>query len=194
MSNEDITLDRRPLPQKPRWGWLAWEATVGYLSQRHSPDATLTLKIAPLEHVIGWSARLQWGLDATEVAEQHSLADALNGLWKAVAREHGSLFKEPAVAVRCPTLYDDDHWLDTPTYEIFSRLVHVTDTVFQGDWSIVIIYRPVEAADSRIQARLLAEKTTVHRGGRGPTLRDACRDLFQKTAPVYQAHRQRDDE
>jgi hypothetical protein len=64
----------------------------------------------------------------------------------------------------------------------------VTDTVFQGDWLIVVVYRPVGEPDKRLQTRLIAEHIEVNRGGNGATLRDACRDLYHKAAPIYQKY------
>jgi hypothetical protein len=43
----------------------------------------------------------------------------------------------------------------------------------------------VENPNLRVQARLLAKDNSVHIGGRGPTIRDACRDLYRNAAPGY---------
>jgi len=184
----------RPLPQRPKWGWQAWEATVGYLSTQYNPDATLTLQIYPMPYVIGWTAALSWGEEREIVNDHYSLADALSILWHQVSTEHADVFDTPIVQARAPRGYNDDQWLETATYEIFSRLVHTTDTVFQGDWRIIVLYRPVETPDKRVQARLLAEKNSVQRAGWGPTLHDACRALFHNAAPIYSQSRKRDDE
>jgi hypothetical protein len=69
----------------------------------------------------------------------------------------------------------------------------VTDTVFQGDWLIVLVYRSVAEPDKRLQTRLIAEQAAVNRGGNGATLRDACRDLYHNAAPIYKKYRQKDD-
>ncbi len=184
----------RPLPQRPKWGLQAWEATVGYLSAQHNPDATFVIEIYPMPHVIGWAAAVSWGDVRESVRDFYSLADALRTLWELTYREHRSLFKDPNVMARAPRGYSDDQWLEVTTYEIFSRLVHITDTVFQGDWRILVLYRPVEMAQKRVQARLLAEKNSVQRAAWGPTLHETCRALFHNAAPIYSQYRLRDDE
>jgi hypothetical protein len=182
------------MPQRPRWGWQAWEATVGYISTQHSPDATLTLQIYPMPYVIGWAAALTWGEQREHVSDHYSLGDALGRLWHQVYSEYPNMLDHPIVLARAPRGYNDDQWLENTTYAIFSRLVHTTDTVFRGDWRIIVLYRPVEKPDKRVQARLLAEKNSVQRAAWGPTLHDACRTLFHNAAPIYSQYRSRDDE
>jgi hypothetical protein len=189
----DTTQHSRPAPKRPKWGWLAWEATVGYISLHHSPDATLKLEVYPGEHVVNWGAALTWGGNSEEVRDQLSLGEALSNLWSQVEK-HQDLFHSFDAAVRRPANYADDDWLDEPTHEALSRLVHVTDTVFHGDWQIVVLYRPVSEPEKRLQARLIAEHIEVNRGGNGATLRDACRDLYHKAAPIYQKYRLKEDE
>lgn len=185
---DDITYANRPLPRRPRWGWLAWEATIGYIVQHHSPDATLKIEIYPMPHIIGWSATITWG-DVTEtVTDCHSFADVMGRLWLQVESSH-DIFLTPEAVFRRPTAYADDDWLDGQTYEALSRLVGATDTVFSGDWLIVMIYRPIEVAEKRLQARLIAQNSTVNRSGAGPTLRDVCRSLYHNAVPVYQQYR-----
>ncbi|MDQ7027428.1 MAG: hypothetical protein Q9P01_14680 [Anaerolineae bacterium] len=189
----DVTQHIRPAPKRPRWGWLAWEATVGYISQYHSPDATLKIEVYPGKHIVNWAASLTWGGNTEEVRDCLSLAEVLSSLWSEVEK-HQDLFHSFDAAVRRPTNYADDDWLDEHTYEGLSRLIHVTDTVFQGDWLIVIVYRPVDEPDQRLKTRLIAEHIEVNRGGNGATLRNACRDLYHKAAPIYQKYRHKDDE
>jgi len=192
--SEIKTHHARPMPQRPKWGWQAWEATVGYLGTRHNPDATLKLDIYPMQYVIGWAATLSWGEERENVSDQISLADVLRELWEKTLHNHLDLFKNPIVVARTPRGYNDDQWLAVATHEIFSRLVHTTDTVFQGDWRIIVLYRPVERPEKRVQARLLAENNSVQRAGWGPTLHDACRALFHNAAPIYSQYRLRDDQ
>ena len=189
----EITQHTRPSPKRPKWGWLAWEATVGYISQHHSPDASLKLEVYPGEHVVQWAASLTWGGNSEGVRDCYSLADALSSLWLQVAA-HQDLFHSVDAAARRPVDYADDKWLDDATNEALSRLVNVTDTVFQGDWLVVVVYRPVAEPDKRLQTRLIAEQLEVNRGGNGATLRDACRDLYHNAAPIYHKYRLKDDE
>jgi hypothetical protein len=189
----DNTNHDRPVPKRPKSGWLAWEATLGYIQHHHSPDATLKMEVYPGEVIVSWAASLSWGNNFEEVRDKTSLADVLGSLWEQVIQTH-DIFLTLDAAIRSPLKYADDVWLDAATYDALSRLVHVTDTVFQGDWLVVVVYRPVEVPGKRLQTRLLAENKIVNRGGNGPTLRDACRDLYQKAAPVYQKYRQKGDE
>lgn len=179
------TIPRRPKPNRPRWGWTAWEATVGYIAQHHSPDATLKLEIHPMAHVIGWGATLSWGGQREAVTEMHSFPGALTTLWQKVEQSH-DIFKSLDALAKRPADYGDDHWLDEQTYAIFSRLVNATDTVLTGDWQIIMTYRPVDMPDKRHQTRLIAQSGAISRAGRGPTLREACRSLYHNVAPVYQ--------
>jgi hypothetical protein len=189
---EEKTFAERPVPKRPQWGWLAWEATVGYIHQQHSPDATLKLQIYPMKHFIGWAASLTWGDNSELVDDQTSFADALNGLWSLVEQNH-EIVDSLDAATRRPKGYADDQWLDEATYDVFSRLVNTTDTVFKGDWQIILLYRPIESPEKRIQTRLLADNNAVNRGGSGPTLRDACRSLFHNAAPIYQQYKNQED-
>ncbi len=191
MSHDDETLPNRPV-RRPKWGWMAWEATTGYIAQHHSPDATLKLQIYPMTHVIGWGASLSWGANREAVHDEITFPDALNGLWQTV-HQHHEIFQSLQAAIRRPVNYADDEWLDARTNEAFSRLVHLTDTVFQGDWLIFIVYRPVEIPDKRVQARLLADKNRVSRGGNGATLREASRDLYLNAAPIYRRYSSDDE-
>jgi hypothetical protein len=190
MTNQEKTQADRPVPKRPRWGWMAWEATVGYIHQYHSPDAMLKLEIYPMDYIMGWAASLSWSEKQETVRDQQSFADALNQLWKLVEQNH-NLVNSLEMAVRRPVNYGDDDWLDEPTYEAFSRLVNTSDTIFQGDWQIIILYRPIEVANKRVQTRLIADGTVVNNSGNGPTLRDACRQLFHNAAPIYQQYRKR---
>jgi hypothetical protein len=189
--DDERTQAERPAPRRPKYGWLAWEATVGYIAQNHSPDATLKMEISPNDHIIAWMASLAWGDNYEEVINKHSLADVLSSLWQQVDANHPNLLKTYEAITRRPMMYDDDSWLDEQSYDALSRLVHVTDTVFQGDWQVIVMYRPVEAPDKRLQSRLIADDNHVNRGGQGATLRDACRDVYRKAAPIYQAYRHR---
>lgn len=193
MDERDKTQHTRPFPKRPKWGWFAWEATLGYISQRHSPDASLKLEVYAGEHVVNWAATITWGDITESVRDQLSLGDALSNLWAEVDK-HPNLIDSFDAVQRRPVNYTEENWLDEPTHEAVSRLVNVTDTIFQGDWLIVIVYRPVEKPDQRVKIRLIAEHIEVNRGGNGVTLRDACRDLYHKAVPIYQKYRVKDDE
>lgn len=187
MVNEQ-THAQRPVPRRPKHLWYAWEATVGHIHTNHSADATLRLTIQPLEHYIGWSASLTWGGDSEKVEDAVGFEIALNDLWSVVDHNHNLLDTFEA-ATRRPADYADDSILDEPTYTVFSNLVNSTDTVFQGDWQIMITYRPIETADKRVQTRLSADNHKVNKAGSGPTLREACRNLLRNAAPVFHQYR-----
>ncbi|MGJ3238339.1 MAG: hypothetical protein ACFE0Q_06500 [Anaerolineae bacterium] len=186
--SDEKTHAQRPTPRRPKHLWYAWEATVGHIHSNHSADATLRLTIHPLEHYIGWGASLTWGTQREAVDEKVDFAIALNDLWAVIEQNH-QVIKTLEAAARRPVNYADDQVLDAPTYQVFSSLINTTDTLFRGDWQILIIYRPIETADKRVQARLTADRHKVNRAGNGPTLREACRSLLRNTASVFNQYR-----
>ncbi len=186
--SDEKTHANRPLSRRPKHLWYAWEATVGYIHNTHSADATLRLTIQPEEHYIAWSASLTWGGNIEKVDDAVAFSIALNDLWSVVEQNH-NLLDTLEAATRRPANYDDDNILDEPTFEVFSSLVNSTDTVFQGDWQIMISYRPIEAAEKRVQTRLTADNHKVTKSGNGTTLREACRNLLRNAAPVFHQYR-----
>lgn len=186
MPDNDDTHAERPKRLRQKWGWLAWQAVVGEIAERHNPDATLSLHIYPMPHIIGWGTTLQWGGRREETHEHISFPAAFDALWGLLTQHHMQMTH--SLDVPEPIGYSDDAWLDDKTNEAFSRLVHVTDTVFQGEWRILIIYRPSEVPLQRVQARLIADDTRVIRAGSGATLRDASRQLYHNAAPMYKQY------
>lgn len=193
MSHDDETYVKRPMPVRPKFAWRAWEATIGYIHQKHSPDVTLGITIAPMTHYIGWSASLKWGQDIEEVENRHSFPIALNDLWAKIEQNH-RLIDTMEAATRRPVNYSDDNILDDSTNQVFSSLVNSTDTVFSGDWQIMVSYRPIETPSKRVQTRLTADNYKVNRGGNGATLREACRNLLRNTALVFHQYRNQKSE
>ncbi|MEL7432985.1 MAG: hypothetical protein AAFN11_03475 [Chloroflexota bacterium] len=188
MSHDDKTHAERPMPARPLTAWQAWELTVGYIHQNHSADATLRLDIHPLEHIIGWDATLSWGNDKEKVTDSPAFSIALADLWGIVEQNH-RLLNTIEAATRRPINYSEDQILDTITYSVFSSLVNSTDTIFTGDWQIIIIYRPIETPSKRVQTRLTADNHKVNRAGNGATLREACRQLLRNAAPVFHQYK-----
>lgn len=189
----DTTIPRRPLPQRPRLGWQAWEATLGYMSLHHSPDALLKLQIYPLGGHSGWAASLSWAGFSEHVRDRESFGEALDDLWREVNNNH-VIFLTSEAAVRQPASYHSDEWLDPRTQEALDRLIRVTRAVFENDWLLLLIYQPVEHPEARVQLRLLARDNTVRVGGRGPSLREACAELYRNAARYYSAALNRGDE
>lgn len=182
---DDNTLIMRPLPKRPETGLLAWQATVGYLGAEYSPDAMLTLRAAPVDaEQVVWSAAVSWGQENVVVQECRTLADALRYLWRAVEQEH-QIFKTLEAATRRPANYPQDRWVDPDTAETLRRLIDITSAVFKQQWLLIIVYQPVATAHLRVQARLLANNNSIHIGGGGATIRDACRELYRNAAPEY---------
>ncbi len=184
MSDMPVTNPLPSLSRRPRWGWLAWEMTVGYISKQHSPDAALKLEIYPMTHVVGWSAALLWQDHQEIVRDEISFADALSGLWSRVDQYSGLTFGEESLG-RTPVRYSDEEWLDQASYTALSVLVNTTDTFFTGNWSIVIVYRPIDVPAKRLTARLIAQHIAVNRGASGATLREVCRTLYLNALPDY---------
>lgn len=193
MSDMPVTNPLPALSRRPRWGWLAWEMTVGYISRQHSPDAALKLEIYPLQHHVSWAATLSWQDQQETVRDQISLADTLSNLWMRVDQFSGLTFGSDALA-RIPAKYGEEEWLDQASYTALSMLVNTTDTFFSGDWSIVIVYRPIEVSEKRLTARLIAQEISVNRGASAATLRDVCRTLYLNTLPDFRRYQQLDEE
>lgn len=175
--------DRKP--RRPDNGFQAWQATLGYICQHHSPDAVLKLRLEPTEDGnAAWSASLTWGSKEEAVASRVTLADALGDLWQEVERHH-DIFLSEADALRCPKGYSDLEWLDVNTQDVLHRFIWTTKSVFENDWLILIVYHPTEAPTMRVQVRLLAKSKSRWVGGRGPSLLEATRDAFRKAVPVF---------
>jgi len=185
--SDPTTMPRRPLPSRPEWGWTAWEATVGYIKDEYSADATLTLRAYPKHGITLWQAALSWSQIEETVTERIGIEVSLGDLWQQVARYH-RIFKTLEAAVRRPEFYEDTAWFDAVTLESISRLVGVTATVFDGDWELLLLYRPVDVPVQRVQARLVAHQNSVTCGGMGATLRGACRTLFHNATPEYKQY------
>lgn len=183
----DNTLYARPLPKRPPTGLLAWQATMGYISAEHSPDALLTIQAYPMAvDQIGWGALVTWAQNREAVQDQPSLASALRQLWSEVDRNH-VVFNSREALLKRPVNYAEHEWLDSETVAIVWRVTQVTHTVFALDWQLVFVYQPVESVNLRFQARLLAQQNTIRTGATGPSLCDACRELYRNAAPYYVA-------
>lgn len=172
-----------PLPKRPPTGLQAWLATIGYISAEYSADAALTIRAVPaVEERIGWAAEATWGHNRESVDNQPTLHSALRELWKLVERNH-VIFKSMEAATRRPANYRDDDWLDTDTRAMLDRLIMVTRAACGDNWRLMIIYQALDNPDLRVQARLMAKDRQV--GGRAPSIREACRDLYRNAAPVF---------
>ncbi len=141
MSDDETTIGRRPLPHRPKNGLLAWEATMGYISAHHSPDAMLKLQIYPYQDGVRWAASASWSQNEETVGDKDSVAAALRDLWRVLSMHH-TIFKSTEAASRRPIDYDE--WLDTSTTASIGRLIDVARAVYDDDWLIIIIYQPVE--------------------------------------------------
>lgn len=178
------TRHKRPLPARPATGLLAWQATMGHISNHHSPDATLKIQTFSREARVFWSATVTWGSKSESVTDKASIAAALRDLWSEVSRNH-AIFEHLEDAAKSPMNYDDTEWLDMATQESLQRLIWVTQIAFPGDWLLLTVYQAVENANSRVQMRLVAKNNTVTVGGRGTSVLDACRSLFRNATPHF---------
>ncbi len=180
----DDTLPNIPAPRRPETGFLAWQATIGYISTEHSPDALLTLMAYPLENgEVGWKAAASWAT-FTEESPVGSLAEALRNLWREVDRHH-TIFKSIEAGLKRPVSYKDNQWFDIETQKSIDGLIQVIQKAFGADWRLVLVYQPVANPNSRVQARLIARRDTVNSGGRGATLREACQLLYRNAATEF---------
>lgn len=181
----DDTLRTPPPMKRPETGFLAWQATIGYISVEHSPDALLALDAYPMDSGdVGWKAAASWGRFSEEVQDMPSLAEALRTLWRVVDRHH-TIFKSVEAAARRPVNYGDEEWLDVDSSDILNKLIQLTYRAFGSDWRIVIVYQPVENPGTRVQARIIARNEVANSGGRGATLREACQLLYRNAANEF---------
>ncbi len=185
-NNKPSTAPMRPLPNRPRYGWIAWEATAGYMSTHLSPDVTLKLSAYPnpADNNILWGASITWATEQEDVVDYASPHEALAQLWREVDMSH-TIFGNTEDVVKRPANYRENQWFDNWTLEIMQRLVRVTYAVFKNDWIIVMVYRPVESMDNRIQARLIANDNEIQIGGRASSLGDGCRQLYHNAATTF---------
>jgi hypothetical protein len=182
--NDNKTIQIRRLPQRPANGLLAWQATIGFITSEISPDAALMMRVQPREDKLGWSASVAWtGLPA-QSSEGESLAQVLRELWVKLEQVH-TIFTTVEDRVRQPAHYQDHQWLDADTSRALDSLIDLTGAVFHHQWSLLFVYQSVDSPSQRVKARLLAKEDTVQISGQGPTLREACRDLYRHAAPNY---------
>ncbi|MCC6612609.1 MAG: hypothetical protein IT320_03965 [Anaerolineae bacterium] len=172
------------LPKRPENGLLAWQATVGFISMIYSPDATLTVKVQPEGDKRVWQASIEFGGRQEQVLARASLAEALRDLWLQLEANF-TVFPNPADAVRRPANFADDKWLDADTARTLDALIDLTQTVFAQDWRMMIVYQAVDTPSQRVKMRLFAHNNAVAIGGQGPSLREACRNLYRNAAPQY---------
>lgn len=175
---------RRPQHKRPPNGLLAWQATIGHIAQRFSPDAMLKLQVYPVKGQIRWSVQASWGPQDEFVRDAPSLETALCDLWREVERHH-QIFETFEDAFKAPANYAENEWVDSRTGDTLTRFIRVTQAAFRDDWLLVMIYQPVQTSETRVQVRLIAHDNTVHVGGRGATFFDACHDLYNNAAPHY---------
>lgn len=181
----DETEPALPRARRPQTGLHAWQATVGYISAEHSPDATLTLRVQPGEgDAVLWSAELTWGQSREHITAQPTLPDALRRLWRLVEQQH-RIFKTIDAATRQPANYSPGDWVDAPTQAALDHLIGLTRAALAAEWQLIVIYQPVAYPQSRVRVRLLAGGGRVHIGGRGPAISEACRDLMYHAAPGF---------
>jgi hypothetical protein len=182
----DETIHASPLPKRPENGWLAWLATVGYLSAEYSPDAALTIRLAPAADGVRWALACAWGQHQETVTDQPNLSAGLKALWQTVSANH-QIFKSDEAMFKSPTYYRDDQWLDRRTLETLDRLIALNNAAFKNQWRIIIIYQALDNPQMRVQARLVAKGSEIQSGGRGASLGDACRSLVRNAAAHYAA-------
>jgi hypothetical protein len=182
---DDDTLVHRPAPKRPQYGWQAWQATVGYIHNEYTPDAILTLTAYPVaDGVIGWSAALYWENKAESVHDEDTLAGALRSLWLKVEAHH-KLFKTLDAAVRRPVNYDDVEWLDEATQTALDRMFQVVEAASDSGWRLAITYQAVDNPDVRVCVSLYAQDGTPQVDASGPSLRDACQNMYRNAASYF---------
>ncbi len=174
--------------RRPVGGWTAWQMTLGYISQHHSPDASLTLQaraVAATDQLL-WSAALEWGQRRESVVEEESPGAALACLWQTVACYH-DVFLTPDDAWRAPVDYGESEWVDPSIIEGVRRVLAMMGKISGQNWRLILVYQPAEMPAQRVQVRLIAGDGVRCAGGFGPTLLQAIRELFRSVVPVFGA-------
>lgn len=172
-------------PRRPDTGWEAWQLTLGYISQRHSPDALLKVQISPdVQGGMCWSSTLSWGQHQETISCKPSFGVCLRELWQQIDHFH-TIFENDVDAIRRPAEYDDMDWLDMDTQEVLHRLIWMTTMSFKDEWSMVMVYEPKEDVTTRVRVRMLALNNLVQVGGAGSTLKNATRNLFRNAAIAF---------
>ncbi|RMG75518.1 MAG: hypothetical protein D6711_06385 [Chloroflexi bacterium] len=182
--DKPTTQHKRPAWQRPEYGFIAWQMTLGYICNHRSPDAVLKLEAYPQNGQIMWAGAVSWGRVNEAVRDCETLAVALRDLWLEVERNH-IIFGSPEDALRRPINYDDHEWLDVETLDVLQRLIWTIQTTMQTGWMLVLIYQPTEAPAMRVQTRLLANDNQMRAAGQGASLLDALRDLFRNATPLF---------
>lgn len=181
------------IPRRPETGWEAWQLTLGYISQHHSPDVLLKLQISPdTDGGLCWSSTLSWGQHEESIVCKPSLAVCLHDLWRQVDQFH-IIFEDTTEASRSPTDYDDMDWLDIDTQAVLHRLIWMTTMSFKHEWSMVMVYEPKEDVTTRVRVRLMALDNLVQVGGAGSTLKNATRSLFRNAAVAFMKYAKNSD-
>lgn len=171
---------------------MAWQATIGYINMHHSPNAMLKLQVYPTQGGLRWNATVSWAQHQEQVIGQPTLPDTLRELWRVVDQNH-QIFLTEEDAIRRPANYDDMDWLDVPTQDILHRLIWTTQSAFPDDWTLILVYQPVDNPDLRVQGRLLARDNGVQVGGRGGSLQATCHELYRNAVRVYSSAQQKPD-
>lgn len=180
---DDDTLSELPVGKRPEYGLLAWQATIGYISQEHSPDALLTIRVAGRpDSAPVWSAAASWGNIHEAANDLPELGVALQALWHQVDAQH-RIFKSLDAFGKRPDNYQ--RWLDTDTQHILDRIMTAAQAVFHHDWRLVIVYQPVANPNGRVQMRLIARNETVNTGARGGSLAEAGHALYRNAASDF---------
>jgi hypothetical protein len=189
VTNDD-TLVHRPAPKRPQTGWQAWQATVGYIHNEYTPDAILTLTAYPVtDGATGWSASLYWESKAEAVHNEETIAGAMRALWLKVEAHH-KLFKSLDAAVRRPVNYADSQWLDEATQDALDRLLQMVEAVSDSGWRLAITYQAVDNPDVRVCISLYAQDGTLQTEASGPSLRDACQNMYRSAARYFRRRAQ----
>lgn len=158
--------------------------TLGYICNHRSPDAVLKVEAYPQGEQVLWAGAVSWGRVDESVRDRATIATALSDLWLEVDRNH-IIFGTPEEAIRRPSGYGDQEWLDVNTVDILQRLIWTVQTAMAHDWLLVLIYQPTEVPATRVQGRLLAQDNQMRAAGQGASLLDALRDLFRNATPLF---------
>jgi len=179
----ETTMIRRPLSGRPPNGFAAWQTTLKYMSERLSPDTALRLKAYPVAGAVKWDCSVSWAEFRETASDCASAGEALEKLWVNVSDIH-DIFESENDRQRQPVSYDEQNWFDESTHDTLHRLLWTTHMAFEN-WTLVIVYQPIEAPMLRVVARLVCGENVV--GGRGASLLETLRKLFRNAAPLYAA-------
>lgn len=185
--NDSGTRIIQPVDFRYSSAWLSWQAALGEIALNTNSETRLRIEAAGTDDGTRWAAEVEWDDSRERVGECPSLPEALHQLWRELTTQH-TLYTVN-MSHRGPAVYAPEDTLDIDTQAILQRFLSVLRTVFGTDWALLMMYQPVQAADQRVHARLIALHGEVALSVNAATLLDALRALMRISTPYFPKRR-----